>query len=381
MEGIDLQAPGLTVPILGPLFKMSPADKGWFLSISTFGLMIGAAIGGRLSDRIGRKWVLILSAVLFGLCSTATAFATSAQSLMVARLLTGIGLGGALPNVIALTAESVSFAKRHTAVGFLYASMPAGGGLASLIAAFAARPDQWPVIYLVGGIAPLVVAPLLIWALPNVKPRPVGEAGRPQSSPNVLAALFGEGRAVRTVLLWIGFFAALLIMYLLLGWLPSLMVSRGLTRPQASTVQMAFNWFGALGSIATGLALDRGRRAITVMVVFGATALALAYLAGVPAQIELAIVAGALVGATISGCQTVLYSLAPSCYPAAVRGTGVGFAVAVGRLGSAFGPILAGFLVGAGRSPAQVLMALIPIITVAAVAAVLVSMLAQKTAD
>jgi AAHS family 3-hydroxyphenylpropionic acid transporter len=364
------------------LFKMSPADKGWFLSISTFGLMIGAAVGGRLSDRIGRKWVLILSAVLFGLFSTLTAFATSAHMLMAARLLTGVGLGGALPNVIALTAENVSYARRHTAVGFLYASMPAGGGLASLITAVAARPDQWPVVYLVGGLVPLLATPLLAFALPNRKPAPAAVEGASPApaTPGVFKALFAEGRTLRTLLLWAGFFTALLIMYLLLGWLPSLMVSRGLSRPQASTVQMAFNWCGALGSILTGFMLDRGRRAITVAAIFGLTGLALVYLAGVPAEIGQAILAGALVGATVSGCQTVLYSLAPSCYPAAVRGTGVGFGVAVGRLGSALGPILAGFLVGAGRSPSQVLMALIPIITVAAIAAVLVSILAQKAA-
>src|SRR5579862_5142814 len=82
MEGVDLQAPGLTVPVLGPLFKMSPADKGWFLSVSTFGLMAGAVIGGRLSDRIGRKGVLVLACGLFGVFSTATAFAASAHMLM-----------------------------------------------------------------------------------------------------------------------------------------------------------------------------------------------------------------------------------------------------------------------------------------------------------
>jgi AAHS family 3-hydroxyphenylpropionic acid transporter len=383
MEGIDLQAPGLTVPILGPLFKMSAVDKGWFLSISTFGLMAGAAVGGRLSDRIGRKWVLILAAALFGLFSTATAFATSAHMLLLARLMTGVGLGGALPNVIALTAENVSYAKRHTAVGFLYASLPAGGGLAGLITALTARPDQWPVIYLVGGIVPLAAVPLLAIALPGRTPAPpaAAETATPIAARGILTALFGEGRAARTLLLWVGFFCALLILYLLLGWLPSLMISRGLTRPQASTVQMAFNLCGALGSIVTGLALDRGRRPITITAVFASTALALGYLASVPAEVGLAVLAGALAGACMGGCQSTLYSLAPSCYPDAVRGTGVGSTLAVGRFGSACGPLLAGFLVGAGRSPAQVLMALIPIIAISAIAAVLVSILASKPAD
>ena len=378
MEGIDLQAPGLTVPVLGKLFNMSPNDKGLFLSMSTFGLMIGAAIGGRLSDLIGRKWVLILSATLFGLFSLATAAATSGQMLLILRFATGVGLGGALPNVIALAAENVGLDKRHTAIGFLYASMPTGGGGASLISTFASAPSQWPVVYLVGGIAPLLVVPLLIFILPNTKPA----ARTAESAPNigVFHALFGEGRAVRTLLLWFGFFLALMIMYLLLGWLPSLMRGRGLTGAQASAVQVAFNWVGALGSITTGLLLDRGRKTITVAVVFAATAAALAYLAGIPGEFGLALIAGALVGATISGTQAVLYSLAPSCYPTEVRGTGVGFAVAVGRFGSAAGPILAGVLIGAGRSSEQVVMYLVPIIAVAAVAAILVAIMAKPAA-
>ena len=375
LEGIGLQAPGLTMPVLGPLFKMTANAKDWFLSASTFGLILGAAAGGRLSDLIGRKWVLILSAAFFGVFSLATAASDSAHMLMAMRFLTGLGFGGALPNVIALAVESVPEDKRHTAVGFLYAGLPTGGGAASLIAALASAPSQWPVVYLVGGAAPLVIVPLLMWILPNSKPDAHGRVTAPGG---VVEALFGEGRAVRTLLLWMAFFAGLLIMYLLLGWLPSLMVSRGLTRPQASTVQIAFNWFGALGSVATGLILDRGRRTLSAAVVFAATAAALAYLAGAPAQLPLAILAGGLVGATISGAQTVLYSLAPACYPARIRGTGVGFAVAIGRTGSAVGPLLASVLVGAGRSAEQVLITLVPIIAVSAVGAILVSILAQR---
>ncbi|HUO23268.1 MAG TPA: MFS transporter [Caulobacteraceae bacterium] len=377
LEGIGLQAPGLTVPVLGPLFHMTANAKDWFLSASTFGLIIGAAAGGRLSDLIGRKGVLVVSVVLFAIFSLATAASGSIPMLTAMRFLTGLGFGGALPNVIALAVESVPDDKRRTAVGFLYAGLPTGGGLASLIAALASAPSQWPLVYLVGGAAPLLIAPLLLWILPRSKPEPK-VAG---VSVGVASALFGEGRAGRTLLLWMAFFAGLLIMYLLLGWLPSLMVARGLTRPQASTVQVAFNWFGALGSVATGLMLDRGRRTLSTALVFAATAAALAYLAGAPAQLSFAILAGGLVGATISGAQTVLYSLAPNCYPARIRGTGVGFAVAIGRLGSAAGPHLAGLLVGAGRSAEQVLMTLVPIIAVSACGAILVSILVARQAQ
>ncbi len=167
-------------------------------------------------------------------------------------------------------------------------------------------------------------------------------------------------------------------MYLLLGWLPSLMRSRGLTASQASSVQVAFNWFGAAGSILIGFVLDRGRRAVSTAVVFAATAAALFYLAGIPAQFAYAFLAGGLVGGAISAVQAVLYSLAPSCYPTRIRGTGVGFAVAAGRLGSAFGPFLGGMLIGAGHTAAQVLMALVPILAVSAVGAVLVAFMARE---
>ena len=373
MEGVDLQAPGLTVPALGALFHMSPGDKGLFLSMSTFGLMAGAAIGGWLSDRVGRKAVLVVSAGLFGIFTVATAFSTSAEMLMIMRLLTGLGLGGALPNVVALTSETVGAGRKHTAIGILYACMPTGGGAASLLSAVMPS-SQWQAVYLLGGIGPLILVPLLIFVLPNRKPAP--EAA--QARGPLLQALFGGGRAANTLLIWLAFFTSLLIMYILLGWTTTLMLSRGLSHAEASTVQIWFNWVGALGSALTGWLLDRGRRPITTVAAYVLTIAALAYLAVAPGQLAASIFAGAAIGATISGVQAVLYSLAPSCYPTAVRGTGVGCAVAMGRFGSAVGPILAGYLLGAGRSPSQVVMSLVPILLVSAVACVIVSLRAAS---
>jgi AAHS family 3-hydroxyphenylpropionic acid transporter len=185
----------------------------------------------------------------------------------------------------------------------------------------------------------------------------------------LLSALFGEKRAVLTVILWASFFLALLTMYLLLNWLPSLLVSRGLSRPEASIVQVAFNVVGALGSALTGLMMDRTHRSLVVLGAFGATALALVFLAGIPATLSMSILAGALIGGTVSGTQAIMYALAPMLYPKAIRGTGVGVAVAIGRAGSAVGPLLGAALVGAGRTPSQVLLALLPIIALAGLGA------------
>jgi MFS transporter, AAHS family, 3-hydroxyphenylpropionic acid transporter len=375
-EGIDLQAPGLTIPVLGPLFHMTSGARGLFLSVSTFGLILGAAVGGRLSDVIGRKWVLIGAVGLFGLLTVVTAFSVSAQMLLVARFLTGVGLGGALPNAVALVSETVGIQRRGTAVGCLYASLPVGGAVASVVVAIASGKEQWPTVYLVGGIAPLVVVPLLAWLLPNRKSASKKTSSLPPSS--VVAALFSEKRLLRTLALWISFFLALVTMYLLLGWLPSLMVGLGLTRPQASMVQIAFNALGAAGSIATGLLLDRYRRTLIVATAFALALACIAFLASISPVFTIAVLAGGLVGATVSATQAILYSLAPGCYPVRVRGTGVGFAVAVGRTGSAVGPLLAGFLIGAGQSSSQVLTVLLPILAVSGVAALVVTVLVQR---
>ena len=287
-EGFDLQAAGVAAPRLAPDLGLGPDALGWFFSVSTFGLMLGAAVGGRLSDRYGRKPVLVVSVALFGMLSILTGLAHTQEQLLVARFLTGVGLGGALPNLIAIVAESA------------------------------------------------------------------GEARR--------------GRAVTTLLLWTVFLLALLIMYLLLSWLPSLLIGRGLSRPDAGLVQMTFNLAGAAGSVAAGWLMDQRRwRLTTIVGAFGAAAAAVVVLANAPVSLALSLLVGAALGATVSAVQSVVYGMAPGFYPTRLRGTGVGSAVVMGRLGSAIGPLLAGALLATGRSPAQVLLTLLPILAVGGV--------------
>jgi AAHS family 3-hydroxyphenylpropionic acid transporter len=355
LEGVDLQAAGVAAPKLGPALGLSPGDLSWFFSVSTFGLMIGAAIGGRLSDRFGRKVGLVASVGLFGVLSIATGLADTVNQLVVARFLTGVGLGGALPNVIALVTEGVAPARRRAAIGLVYAGLPTGGALASLVSFFGADPSGWRTIFYIGGILPvLAVIPLALFLPRLAAPAKIGEEG------GYARAVFGGGRAVSSLLLWIGFFLALLAMYLLLSWLPSLLIGRGLARPDAALVQVAFNLFGALGSAATGWLMDRsGRRGPLVAAIFAASALAIMLAAWLPVSLAISLGVGAAVGATVSGVQAVLYGTAPTLYPMAVRGTGVGVAVAAGRLGSAVGPLLAGQLLIIGLTSAQVLLSIL----------------------
>lgn len=365
-EGFDLQAAGVAAPKLIPVFGLDASQLSWFFSASTFGLMLGAIFGGRLSDRFGRKRVLIGSVGVFGLLSILTAFSTTAEHLLVTRFLTGVGLGGALPNLIALVADNTPARHRNLVVGMLYAGLPAGGALAALTSLAGTEAESWKSVFYVGGIAPLLLTIPLMLFLPESRAiERVQQAGA--SGKGFVEALFSQGRALPTVLLWSGFFLALLTMYLLLNWLPSLLISRGVPRADASWVQMAFNVGGVVASILVGRWMDRSRRGVVIGITFAATVLALGALAGAPTVFVVLLLVGALVGATVSGTQTILYAMAPSAYPAHMRGTGVGSAVSVGRFGSAAGPLLAGLLLSAGQSSAQVIFILAPIILVAGV--------------
>lgn len=366
-EGVDLQAAGVAAPRLAPAFGIDPSALGLFFSSATFGLMFGALVGGRVSDRIGRKPALIWSVIIFGVMSIATGLATDYNFLVAARFLTGVGLGGAMPNLVALVAESVPSNRRSVAVGSLYASMPLGGAVAALVSMLIGTGnDSWRTIFYLGGFAPLVITPLLYFALKDTKPVQASVATEaPRQRPSVVTVLFGENRAANTLILWGAFFLGLLVLYLLLNWLPTLLVGRGLERSEASQVQLAFNIAGVVGCVVSGGLMDGKRRAIAALGIFGFGAASLAMLAGAPASLVISILIGLCLGATMNGAQAVLYGLAPSAYPLHIRGTGIGSAVAFGRLGSAAGPLLAGVLVGIGLGAGQIMLVLVPIMLVA----------------
>ncbi|WP_279482391.1 3-(3-hydroxy-phenyl)propionate transporter MhpT [Aureimonas sp. SK2] len=356
IEGFDLQAAGVAAPKLAPAFGLAPGQMGLFFSSATFGLVVGALAGGFIADRWGRRTGLVLSMIVFGLFSIGTAFSDTFEHLVIMRFLTGIGLGGALPNLIAIAAESVSPERRGRAVAIMYAGVPLGGALASLVALFGLH-DDWRSIFLIGGILPLLLAiPLQVWMAPF---RVTRDAEVPMRRRDVLLS---SGTLVQTLLLWTAFFFGLVVVYLLLNWLPQILVSLGFARESASMVQIVFNIGGSAGAILGGRLLDGKRPALSAALCFVGLMLAISLLAIVPAgNIVAALAAGAFVGATVIGVQALLYGTAPQCYPREVRGVGVGLAVSVGRFGSISGPLVAGWLLASGMGPQQLLYALLPI--------------------
>jgi MFS transporter, AAHS family, 3-hydroxyphenylpropionic acid transporter len=371
-EGIDLQAAGVAAGGIVPEYKPSPQQLGNFFSASTIGLFFGALIGGRLSDSIGRKRVVITSIVLFGLFSLLTPLAWDMQSLFWARLLTGLGLGGALPNLIALVNECSAPNRRSANVALTYSGAPFGGALVSLIS-LSILPSHWRLIFIAGGVAPLILAPIMI-AMLRESPafeRLADDARTGAGSGRArVSAIVTQGRAIPTLLLWISFFLGLLTLYLLLSWLPTLLVDNGMSKPQAAGAQIAFNVGGGLAALLMGQVLEGRLRGAGIVATFIALPALIVLLSRAPAQPGPTVLIVFALGCAVIAAQAFLYAIAPACYPAAIRGLGVGAAVAVGRVGSIVGPKLAGLLKAAGHGYSQLLTDLLPIAVAGSVTAI-----------
>ena len=380
-EGVDLQAAGVAAAGIAAEFKPQPAQLGTFFSASTFGLLLGALLGGWLSDRRGRKSILVVSVATFGVFSILTAFAHDIEQLTWARLFTGFGLGGAMPNLLALVTELSPEKSKRANLTLVYAAMPSGGALVSLIA-MVVPSSSWRLLFIAGGILPLVTAPLMARFLyeSSVITRSTQQDLQPRAAlpRGGIVRLLGEGRALLSLLLWISFFLSLLIVYLLLNWLPTLMVGRGMSHGGAAAAQIAFNAGGAISAVWLGRFLDGEHSVGAVILAVVAMPLLLWMLAASSSQGVIIVAIVLALGCAVIALQAFLNASAPMIYPAAVRGLGVGVAVAMGRLGAVVGPKLGGAWKAEGLDTTQLLFKLLPIVVLASLASCALALVAER---
>lgn len=370
VEGLDIQSMGIAAPGLAPEFQLSKQMLGHVLAASPVGLFFGAFIGGRCGDLWGRKSALLLSIVTFGAFQLATAWAPGYSGLLVIRFLCGLGLGGALPNLIALSAESSAGQNSIVNVVVAISGMPVGGALASVIAFMGGTHGDWRLLFYLGGISPLVLTPVMALTLSESRMFQEAKAAGSRRV-GIFASLFGRPHAAATVLLWISFPFTTIVTYVLLNWLPGLMVAKGFAKTDAFLIQILFNTGAAIGSVALAWLMQRGPGRLLLLSCYAGVAASLWLIASLGHELAVAAGAAALMGAFLLGAQFILYGVAPAYYRTETRGTGTGAAVASGRLGSAAGPYLAGQLLGAGASATDVLQSLLPVTAVAAAAAML----------
>jgi AAHS family 3-hydroxyphenylpropionic acid transporter len=362
VEGYDVQSMGVAAPTMGPALDLTREQLGPVFSASIFGLLIGAAFGGRIADMIGRKWTLAVSLAVFGGFTLATVYAADLNALLLIRVAAGLGLGGAMPNMLALAAENTSSARRAMMTTIMAAGMPFGGAIAGAVGAVA----EWREIFFVGGWAPLLLAPIVAFVMKE-SPEFVESRATGKDKGGGVLALFKGGTALTTILLWVGLFFTLLTLYLLLNWLPTLMASKGADPRNASLISLLFNTGGGIGTILLSFALDRARRA-TMAVSFLGMAATLLWLNFAGGDVVSAGAAAFGAGFFVIGGQLALYGLGAELYPTAIRGTGLGAALAAGRFGAFAGPLLASDILARGGDAQAVLLALLPAVALGAVA-------------
>jgi len=363
-DGIDNQLMGIAVPTIMREWSLPRGAFSSVISLGFLGMMTGGAIAGLLGDRFGRRLMLVISVLVFGTMTMMVAFVDSVGALGALRFLTGLGLGGAIPNAAALAAEYVPLSHRPMAVTVTIVCVPAGAMLAGLIAIPALPMFGWRTLFLIGGAMPVVAAGLFRWWLPE-SPRylarhrdrhpelaaSLARMGHPVPADSVfvdktevpvgratIGTLFTAEWRGDTIALLAAFFSGLLAVYLGFSWIPSLLTSAGFSASIASSGITAFNLGGVIGALGCGIVIARAGSRLAMLVMAGGAAIAAAVMGvmdlspGAPLAPIVALLT--ITGALINGVQTTMYALAANVYPAAIRATGVGTAVSFGRIGA-----------------------------------------------
>lgn len=387
LDGLDTAAMGFIAPALTQEWGIDRASLGPVMSAALIGMVFGALGSGPLADRFGRKLVLVGAVFLFGLFSLFSAFSGNVDQLLVLRLLTGLGLGAAMPNATTLLSEYTPERLKSLLVTSMFCGFNlgmAGGGFVSakLIPAFG-----WHSLLLIGGLLPLLLTLVLLLWLPEsarylvvrnkgdervrrvlapIAPSEVAVASgfsvpeqQTVQSRNVFRVIFSGTYSAGTLLLWLTYFMGLVIVYLLTSWLPTLLRDSGASLEQAASIGALFQLGGVLSAVGVGWAMDRfdPHRVIGVFYLLAGV---FAWLVGQSlGQMTLLATLVLVAGMCINGAQSAMPSLAARFYPTQGRATGVSWMLGIGRFGAILGAWIGATLLGLGWNFEQVLTALV----------------------
>lgn len=375
-EGFDLQAPGIAAKGIAASFALDQVQMGYVFSLGVFGMLFGAFFGGRIADYLGQKKVLMLSILIFGVFMVVTAVAPNETLLYVARFLTGVGLGAAMPTMISVVGAEATEANRGKLNSLMYCGLPVGAIFVAGLATFI-QDIPWQTLFLIGGILPLLLLPFMAWILRD-KPKVQQSAAQPQIEvPSMGNVLFAEQRYKQTLPLWLSFFFTLMVNYILISWLPNLLMEQGLEKQQAFMIMMLFQVGAVAGTLGMGYLLDRLKLWQMAIIIYTGLLVAIVLLF-TTASIPLLIFAGILGGIFSTGGQSILYGISPIFYSEAGKVTGVGSAISLGRLGAMTGPLLTGKILALGLGTTGILIASAPGVILSAVAVAALSTYKSK---
>jgi AAHS family 4-hydroxybenzoate transporter-like MFS transporter len=354
LDGFDTQVIGFAAPSLLAGWNITKADLAPILGIGLLGMSLGAAAGGYVGDRLGRRVGMIASTVLFGLATCGMAAADSLWKLAALRFLAGLGLGGALPIAAALVAEFTPPNRRSLAVSISIVCIPIGGIVGGLFAAPLLPKIGWRGLFVIAGALPIVIAMVHVFALPespsflrarDKQRRTLREMGglvdastaQMAGGTGFFRSLSSLGLLGDTFALWAAFGASLLSGYLYFNWLPVLLADAGFELSTTSLGLLVYN----IGCVASGIGVGAiatrvgSRTPLLLLAGIGSGgALVLMFLMPTPHHSEWLMAALALQGFCLGGVQVLLYALAVHVFPPEIRATGIGSAASVGRIGA-----------------------------------------------
>jgi AAHS family 4-hydroxybenzoate transporter-like MFS transporter len=339
-----------------------------------FGIMLGSMMFGYVGDRLGRKRAIVIGCLFFGALTFATMFARSLDALLYLRFVAGLGIGGAVPNAIALISEYSPRRYRATMVTVMFVGFLLGTGGGGYVAAGLVPSFGWQSVFFVGGVIPLLTGIVCIFTLPESirllalqqknrkeiaalaqRLRPILAidadtqfvlAEERHAKSFTIALLFSGDRRIATPLLWLLYIANSLALFFLSSWMPVLLESAGLPPGHAALAGSLFSIGGLIGSLAIMRFTDRyGAIAIAILPLLGIPVVAAL---GIPGATELFLMSAVfLAGGCTAGAQSGIHSVAGMFYPVSYRANGVGWALSVAKVGSIAGPVIGGYLLSA----------------------------------
>ena len=353
-DAMDVGLLSFVLAALKLSWDLTPAQMGWLGSINSIGMAVGALVFGIWADKVGRRRVFIATLLLFSLASGLSAFATSLAMLMLLRFLIGAGLGGELPVASTYVSERVPAHERGRIVVLLESFWAAGWLLAALIAYFVIpqfAPDTgWRVAMLLGAL-PALYALYLRRSLPRDEPM-LERASVPPWTQR-LARLWSADYRRNTLMLWLLWFMVVFSYYGMFLWLPSVMVAKGYTLIKSFEYVLIMTLAQLPGYFTAAWLIERaGRKFVLVVYLLGTAASAWAF--GNAATESTLLLYGVLLSFFNLGAWGGLYAYTPENYPTAIRGSGVGTAAAIGRVGGIIGPLMIPTLGAAGWSTSAI---------------------------
>lgn len=381
-DGFDVASVGYVAPLLKTEWSLSPAQLGPIFGAGLLGLTVGSFLFGPLADRIGRKRVITLSLVLFGIGSLACAYAPSPIWLIVLRFATGAGLGGAMPNAITLSSEFSPARNRALLVTLMFCGFTLGLAFGGVVAALLIPGFGWKGVFVFGGVFPLCLVPVIwIWLpeslrfmagkpryerevrqvlkrltgdadtpLARIAPEDAAAAGARAVPKSAVGTLFSQRYRAGTLLLWLAFFCTLWVYYQVSSWLPTVITGAGIDPSHAARVGAMLPLGGTIGSLINARLMDRMNPFFVLAGSYAVAAVSIALIGFSIHEPTWVYPTVFMAGLGLSGAQTGANVLVAGFYTTAARATGVSWALGVGRIGSIIGSMTGGIVLAAFHS-------------------------------